>query len=515
MKSLVAIPNTVHLSHPRICAFYEKNPSISPETVNLLIIDLFEATTTEANSDLCDIISTHHNLYQITELTNTLEKIKTTISTKSVSLTSDFLIAKNKYVNEFRSIWMQSNCVSKRNLLLENNDTIINTLEHLTREIRNIKGIHHNISDKIGTIINQFHKIIHTNIESILSKTVDMNTLSKEFIQNFEMNSTHMIQTIQQQLCDFVSAKEKHTKTTIDALTSKGEGSNTMYTKLLYELNDFLHYMAIQPTSPDITPNFETILSRLYNTAFIQADTTSPASNFVLSRVDKPELFIQQCNITDRNINMDEIAEFLQTAENQNRHGILISQHTGITSKPNLFIEIIHSRVFLYVHNMEYSPEKLKIAIEIVDTISAKLSEFNVSTDEKYSIPKEVLDEMNREYQSFICQKELILNTLKDTHKKLLGQIEDIRFVSLDKYLSTRYSSCKKQGYVCSLCNSFTVSTLKGLAAHKRGCNRKLSGVSSTTQKTSSEPIKIQLIKKDATAVPENSFEMDNCNLCI
>jgi hypothetical protein len=157
---------------------------------------------------------------------------------------------------------------------------------------------------------------------------------------------------------------------------------------------------------------------------------------------------------------------------------------------------------------MEYSPEKLKSAIEIVDTISAKLSEFNVSTDEKYSIPKEVLDEMNREYQSFICQKELILNTLKDSHKKLLGQIEDIRFVCLDKYLSTRYSSCKKQGYVCSLCNSFTVSTLKGLAAHKRGCNRKLSGVAATCQK-STEPVKIQLIKKDTTVVPENNFVME------
>jgi hypothetical protein len=508
MNSLVAIPNTIHLSHPRICAFYEKNPSISPEAINLLIIDLFE-TTTEPDTVLEKIIATAHNEYQITELRTAFEQIKTAISEKTSALSSGFLLAKTKYVNEFRSIWMQTNCVSKRKLLLENNDVFINILEHLTYEIRNIKGIHHIMSDKITTIIKQFHKIIHTNIESILSKSVDTNTLSKEFIQNFEINSAHMIQTIQQQLCDFVSAKEKHIKTTIGALSAKSEANSTIYSKLLYELNDFLHHFAVQPTISDNTPNFEIILSRLYNTAFIQSDnTTSPASNFVLSRLDKPELFIQQCTITDRNINMDEVSEFLQSAESQNRDGILISQHTGITSKPHLFIEIIHSRVFLYVHNMEYSPEKLKIAIEIVDTISSKLSEFNVSSEDKYAIPKEVLDEMNREYQSFISQKELILNTLKETHKKLVGQIEDMRFVSLDKYLSTRYSSCKKQGYVCSLCNSFTVSTLKGLAAHKRGCNRKLSGVS-TTQKTTNEPIKILLIPKDTIAVSENRVEIE------
>ena len=462
----------------------------------MLIIDLFETTaTTETNSELRDIITTQHNQYQVTELTTTIDKVKNIISAKTAALSSEFAISRNKYVNEFRSIWMQSNCVSKRSLLLENNDYIINVLENLTYEIRNIKGGQHVIGDKIHSIIKQFHKIINTNIESILSKTVDMSTLSKEFIQNFEMNSAHMIQTRQQQLCDFVSTKEKHTKTAIDALTSKSEGSNALYSKLLYELNDFLHHMTVQTSTLDITPNFETILSRLYSTALIQTDTSFPSSNFVLSRAEKPELFIQQCNITDRNINMDEISDFLQTSEDQNRNGILISQHTGITSKPHLFIEIIYSRVFLYVHNMEYSPEKLKIAIEIIDTISAKLSDFNVSSEEKYSIPKEVLDEMNREYQSFICQKELILNTLKETHKKLLGQIEDIRFVSLDKYLSTRYSSCKKQGYVCSLCNSFTVSTLKGLAAHKRGCNRKISGVS--TAKKPTDPIKIQLVKKE------------------
>ena len=123
---------------------------------------------------------------------------------------------------------------------------------------------------------------------------------------------------------------------------------------------------------------------------------------------------------------------------------------------------------------MEYSPEKLQTAIDIIDTISTKLTDFNNSSDQKYTIPKDVLDEINREYQMFISQKEMIVNTVKDTYKKLLSQIEEFRFTTLDKFLSTRYSYFKKQGYICNLCNVFSVSTLKGLAAHKRGCNRKI-----------------------------------------
>ena len=477
--------NAVQLSHPRICAFYEKNAHISPETINLFIIDLLESTISNTDVIQAEISAISPHQYQINELNQTLEQIKQAITHKTTSLSSMFSQAKTKYVNEFCSIWAQSDCVSKREYLLQNNSTIIQTLEQITLEIRNIKGVHHTIGEKINAIIKQFHKIINTNIESILSKTTDMSTLSKEFIQNFEMNSAHMIQTVQQILCGFVSTKDTQTKTALDTFNSNREGANTLYSKLLYEFNDFLYHIRVQPTTN--TPNqLETIMSRLYNTASIESEIVdATTSNIFLSRgVGKPELFIQQRTIHDRNVNVDEIKSFIQTAHSQSQNGILISQHTGITTKPNLYIEILQNRVFLYVHTLEYSPEKMQTAIEIVDTISAKLSEFNVSSEEKYGIPKEILDEINREYQTFIGQKETIMNTLKETYKKILAQVEDIRFVSLDKYLSTRYSSCKKQGYVCSLCNSFTVSTLKGLAAHKRGCNRKLSGVGQKAPET-------------------------------
>jgi hypothetical protein len=238
----------------------------------------------------------------------------------------------------------------------------------------------------------------------------------------------------------------------------------------------------------------------LYNTGYIQPDETE-LSISILSRDDKPTICIQQLQIKDRNINTDEIARFLQTTKEKNVHGILVSQYTGITSKPNLYIDIHHNRVYVYVHSLEYSPEKLQSAIDIVDTISTKLTDFNNSVEQKYTVPKDVLDEINREYQSFILQKETIMTTLKDSYKKILTQLEELRFVSLDKFLSTRYSYFKKQGFVCNLCNIFSVSTLKGLAAHKRGCTRKMGA----TDNTKTPPIEI--INKYTLETPEKQVQ--------
>ena len=90
-----------------------------------------------------------------------------------------------------------------------------------------------------------------------------------------------------------------------------------------------------------------------------------------------------------------------------------------------------------------------------------------------FSIKESLKEIIENKYQQFIIQKETILTMAKDHHKRLLSQLDEFRFTTLDKYLATRYSSCKKQGYTCELCGTFNVGTLKGLAAHKRGCARK------------------------------------------
>jgi hypothetical protein len=143
---------------------------------------------------------------------------------------------------------------------------------------------------------------------------------------------------------------------------------------------------------------------------------------------------------------------------------------------------------------MEYSADKLQIAVDMIDSISDKLLDFYSNAETKYSIPKEVLDDINREYQSFVLQKETISNALKDNYKKIIAQIDEIKFASLDKFLSTRYSCCKKQGFTCDICNNFHVGTLKGLAAHKRGCNRKLTRDSS--DKTPIYNVKVKQVEQ-------------------
>ena len=89
-------------------------------------------------------------------------------------------------------------------------------------------------------------------------------------------------------------------------------------------------------------------------------------------------------------------------------------------------------------------------------------------------IPKDILDKVNNEYQLFLSQKNAVVDVLKDTQKKVIAQMDEIKFPFLEKYLSTKFvAPVCNSGLKCDVCKNYSANNLKALAAHKRGCLRK------------------------------------------
>jgi hypothetical protein len=227
---------------------------------------------------------------------------------------------------------------------------------------------------------------------------------------------------------------------------------------------------------------FKYILNQLYcSSDVMQMANTFGLYTLVMKRPNKPTiLFANKDN--ELNIETDDIHNFTRFVEEHNCHGIFVSQNSGISSKNNYHIDYLNGNMIVYIQNTEYSPDKIKIAIDIIDNLSGKLQEFNKQNDEN-SIPTSVLNDINKEYQLLISQKEALVGVYKDCQKKVLSQIDELRFPCLDKYLSTKFTTqIQKQGFKCDLCKAFNANNLKALAAHKRGCVRKNNNVAVVAQ---------------------------------
>ena len=190
----------------------------------------------------------------------------------------------------------------------------------------------------------------------------------------------------------------------------------------------------------------------------------------MLTRKNKPTILIENKN-WNKNVIQDEVKKFIRDVETQNCSGLFLSQNFGIANKENFEININNGNVLLYVHEVNNDAEKIKIAIDIIDNFKLKLDEIIVSNGDCYNIDKEILDEINKEYQLFATQKLLQIKTVKDFSSKMIKQLEELQLPSLEHFLSTKYAFSSSK-YVCEYCE-YVAKNQSAMSAHKRGCKAK------------------------------------------
>ena len=192
------------------------------------------------------------------------------------------------------------------------------------------------------------------------------------------------------------------------------------------------------------------------------------------------------------NVPKDEVLKFIRDCEEQNCSGLLLSQNTGISNKMNFQIDIQNNNVLIYIHNCNYDEYKIQSCVSLIDHLSDILSQIKKETN-KNIISDELLLEINQEFQNFLNQKETLINFIKESNKKIINQITDIELPSLHKLLSTKFASTKTLNLKCEICNKFTGSNSKSLAAHKTKC------IPSKNTEDSSSSEKSEIVKKNKT----------------
>jgi hypothetical protein len=196
--------------------------------------------------------------------------------------------------------------------------------------------------------------------------------------------------------------------------------------------------------------------------------------DYIMERKNKPNLLIQTKNIY-KNVSIKECDDFISHVREVNSHGIFMSHHSGISGKDDMQIDVFNKSIIVYIHHANFSDDKIKCAINVIDSTSNIINEYGSNSDlHTRIIQKDDLDEINKEYNNFNQQKHIILDFIRTKPKVLINQIEDLKFSKLDSYLNKNASYISTVGiYTCTLCNFYTSNTLKGIAAHKRGCKKK------------------------------------------
>jgi hypothetical protein len=414
-----------------------------------------------------------------------IDSIKTNLNSMNENITKinaemannmvlQFMNLKKEYIEDVRQIIQNSSLSTSEkisSLMDKNNNHLIDKTTIILNDIipKNQEHFNKDIAASFKIFYNQISE--DTNK---LAKSITNDNGFNDFITNFETKYNSMMQNMQQPLYSFFTASENRITQNFDKLKETTSTSIVTQNRLYDELGDFLGKYNVSSNKGKYgEQNLYSILNTLYQSAEIKDTTGTKASgDFIMKRIDKPTILFENKDYKS-NIDKEEVAKFIRDIDTQNMSGIFISQYSGISFKQNYQIDIHKGNVLVYIQNCEYSPEKIRIAVDIIDNLYYKLEDLNLDDDDN-TISKEILNDINDEYQAFILQKEGLLMVLKDFQKKMTTQIEDVKLPVLDKYLSQKYAYVKSKHFVCDLCNVFDCNSKQSLSAHKRGCSKKV-----------------------------------------
>lgn len=432
-------PSILQITNKRIIEFCEKHPTFDIENTLLSFIDFINDTYSSVVPTLDSKLASQI-LSNLKTLQNQVHNMDSTILIKQAESINKANEIKKEYIEEIKNIITINNAEKIVPILKEYNESFFNKVSLFFKEV-----IPKEQQYQTEILQNNFK-----NIQQSLTMEIEKGITQ----QSIDRTMWNVEKKIEDVLAAISENKEIHQK--VDLMISK-LSKNTEKGKISENfLNINLH---------ELYPNAEVI-----NTAH-----NPHAGDFWLIRKDKPSILFENKNHDER-VYSEDVQKFINDINTQNMCGIMISQLSSIVHRENYEIEIHNGNIAVYIHNGNYDISKIKIAVQIIDTFKIKIEKQKVENGTSFTIEKEILDKINKEYQMFNIKKNQHIAEIKNTFDTLLKSAEDMEIDSLDELLESQGLLTNIKKFICGKCPR-TFKTQKGLDTHERHCTDQKKGI--------------------------------------
>jgi hypothetical protein len=451
-----SVNTTLMCKSAKVWAFYHEHPHLDFEKMNVMFTDILVSIMNTTNPE--------NNCNITAQILDGIANIQSQLTSQKVEYDKQLLLKltefKKDYIDDLKMI-LSSNIADKiAPLIKDSNGTILDKTQILLTEL--VPKNNETISKQINENIKSFCSFITEEI-SKASKT-DGEPLSQSSLDGF-------IKMIDAKFSNVIDSTRKIVDSNKDATLSHFSSISSSQLALQSEVKDVLKRMENSSSKGKMSENIVlNILRGLFPSAEVEyVGSQKESGDIIIHRKDKQKILVENKCYESRQVTSEQVKKFIHDVDTQNCSGLFLSQEGGIVNKENFEINIHNRNVLLYVHNVNYDPEIIKIAIDIIDSFKSKLDE--ITTTDDYPISKDTLEEINKEYQLFVEQKLAQLKMVKEFSQKMIKNIESLQLPSLEKMLSSRFGYINSGKFICEKCN-FVGKNLLALSVHKRTCDK-------------------------------------------
>ena len=496
---------SVTITDDTILSYYRENPHLDIIAMNLMFIDILKNLSTNLSATINSTVNSK------------ILSIVTDIEKNVSSFRSEIITNFNEKLNQTKKEYVEDLKTQLTNNILSNNEKLSSLIDRnadtlLAKTTSSITAIINDIVPKsqdknyvqIENCIKSFCSSIEQDTKKLLeTKHKDENS-TKIIMDNIENNFSKMVSSMQTPILQLIQISEERTTGGIQKVKDEFVQQQLIQEKLTSELSDFLNkYKNNSTLKGGVSENelYFMLQSIMPSDEIVRVSSETASCDFKVNRKnkDKPTILFENKDYS-RSVITDEVMKFERDIQIQKAHGIFISQKTPITFKESFQIDIINNFIHVYIPNCQYDTEKLKIAIDIVDNLSAKLKLINnsneVDEDLMYSTTRTDIEELANEYRNFAIQKVSIQDMVRASSKQLLDKLEEIQLPRI-KNILIKFGLIENENLKCPHCNVYEGKNKASLSAHLRNCkfNKK-------KDDDSSSDIVIESLELENTVIP-------------
>jgi hypothetical protein len=462
----------ITIKDPTIISYYRENPNIDITTMNLIFIDILKNLSSNMSTTINSTINS-----KILSIVSEIDKNMNSFRTDIIMNFNDKLIqTKKEYIDDLKT-QLTSNILSNNEKISSIIDKNVDTI--LTKTTSIINEIVPKSQDKsyvqIEKCIKSFCSTIEQDTKKILETKNSDENVSKVIIDNIESNFSKMVSSIQTPILHLIQTSEERTSGGIQKVKDEFIQQQVVQEKLTNELNEFLNkYKNNSSLKGGISENelYFILQSIMPTDEILNVSSDTASCDFKVNRKnsDKPSILFENKDY-NRSVTTDEVNKFERDIQTQKLHGIFISQKTPITYKDNFQIDIINNLIHVYIPNCHYDSEKIKIAIDMIDSLSSKLNMIHNTNhnDDTYSTSKNDIEELANEYRNFAIQKSSIQELIRTNCKQLIDKLEEIQLPKI-KNILIKFGVIENENLKCPFCNNYEGKNKASLSAHVRNC---------------------------------------------
>lgn len=464
--------NQIIIQDKTIITFYNDNPNLSIIDINLVFIDILKKLSTNLNETLTNTIN-QKILSTLTDLSKDVSLLKQDVSLKLNDTKKEYidnikLILDNTAMNTNDKI---------QHILDKNNEIILHKTTSIFNEV--LPKNNEQFCSIIDNSIKTLHESINHDTKLLIENIHNDDTTIAEFVGNIDTKFNNMIYNLQQPIFSFIQSSEERTNTNVQQIRDKIISQQISQDSLNNGMQEFLNKYKHNSSSKGNVSEHElyTILQVIFPCdEIIDCSSETATCDYRVNRLNnsRPTILFENKDYS-RSVTTEEIKKFERDIHQQKHHGIFISHKSNITFKEPFQIDIIHNLIHIYIPNAEYNIDKIRIAVEIIDSLSSKIVNINQTQTETIHVSKDDMDELIDTFNDFTTQKNIIMETIRTNNKQLLDKMEALQINSVKKILNKNGFFNSDDDFRCKHCSTFVGKNKASLGAHIRSCKLNLS----------------------------------------